>query len=180
MPSKGAVKEDSSTQNGRDRGQETAEPARRPASKETPIGAHLEDGLADDPWLGQVARWDDAEADTRIREGLPFELAAHLQSLLDLTDEEAAHLIGRSRSTYSRYRNKNQDLRAPEAERAVRFARLLALAADTFGSLGEAKEWMLEENYALGGAKPFELAETDPGARIVRDLLWGIQHGHPV
>ena len=136
-------------------------------------------GLQQDPWLGTVASWDDAEADRQIRGGLPIGIATHLQSLLDLTDEEAAHLIGRSRSTYARYRNDERPLGTAEAERAVRFAQLLALAAETFGSLEEAKGWMKEENYSLGGEKPFEMAETDPGARVVRDLLYGLQYGHP-
>ena len=145
-----------------------------PASgSETPAGLRL------DPWLGKISSWDDAEADRKIRGGLPIRIATHLQSLLDLTDEEAAHLIGRSRSTYARYRNDDRPLGTAEAERAVRFAQLLALAADTFGSLEEAKDWMKEDNYSLGGEKPFEMAETDPGARVVRDLLYGLQYGHP-
>lgn len=178
MSSKGAVEEKPSTPEEASR-KESAEGTSRPVPEK--LGqASSENGVSEDPWLGRVARWDDTEADARIREGLPFEIAAHIQSLLNLTDKEAAGLIGRSRSTYSRYRNKDQDLGTAEAERAVRFARLLALAAETFGSLEEAKEWMLEENYALGGERPFELAETDPGARVVRNLLVGIQHGHPV
>ncbi len=159
--------------------QDSSDTASQHASMRPEQGSSEED-VSEDPWLGRVARWDDTEADARIREGLPFAIAAHIQSLLDLTDEEAASLIGRSRSTYSRYRNKEQDLGTAEAERAVRFARLLALAAETFGSLEEATEWMLEENYALGGERPFDLAETDPGARVVQNLLLGIQHGHPV
>lgn len=107
-------------------------------------------------------------------------IASHLQELLGLTDEEAAHLIGRSRSTYARYRSAQKDLGTAEAERAVRYACLLALAAETLGSLEEATDWMHEQNYALGGRAPLDMAETDPGARVVRDLLLGLQHGHPV
>jgi len=132
-----------------------------------------------DPWLGRIAGWDDARADVEIRQGLPVGLTAHLQDLLGLTDEEAAHLIGRSRSTYARYRNTGRNLGTAEAERAVRFARLITLAAETFGSLGEALDWMRETNYTLGDQTPYVLAETDPGARVVRDLLIGFQHGHP-
>lgn len=136
--------------------------------------------LQGDPWLGRVDRWDDVEADAAIREGLSIDLATHLQKLLDLTDEEAARLIGRSRSTYARFRNAGRDLGMAEAERAVRLAQLIALAAKTFGSLNEALSWMHESNYALGGRLPFDLAETDPGARLVRNLLYGILQGHPV
>lgn len=183
MSTKATVKETSSAtssagKEGATR-QDSSDTASQHASMRPEQGSFEED-VSEDPWLGRVARWDDTEADARIREGLPFAIAAHIQSLLDLTDEEAASLIGRSRSTYSRYRNKEQDLGTAEAERAVRFARLLALAGETFGSLEEATEWMLEENYALGGERPFDLAETDPGARVVQNLLLGIQHGHPV
>ncbi len=107
-------------------------------------------------------------------------LAVYLQDVLELTDEEAGNLIGRSRSTYNRYRKEGRALGASEAERAVRYARLLSLAADTFGSLDEAKDWMREANYALGGRAPLDMAETDPGARVVQDLLLGLQYGHAV
>jgi putative toxin-antitoxin system antitoxin component (TIGR02293 family) len=133
-----------------------------------------------DRWLDRIARWDDAQADAAIREGLSIGLATHLQELLDLTDEETAQLIGRSRSTYARYRSAGRDLGMAEAERAVRLAQLIALAAETFGALDQALAWMREANYALGGRLPFDMAETDPGARVVRNLLHGIQHGHPV
>jgi uncharacterized protein (DUF2384 family) len=36
---------------------------------------------------------------------------------------------------------------------------------------------MQEPNRALDGETPLEMAETDPGATMVRDLLLGVQHG---
>lgn len=138
------------------------------------------DPLSPSAWLRRIASWDDAEADRHIREGLPARLASDLQQVMELTDEEAAHLIGRSRSTYARCQNQGRMLQPAEAERAVRFADLLARAALVFGDLGEAATWMLENNYALGDRSPFDLAETDPGARLVRDLLVGMERGHPV
>jgi uncharacterized protein (DUF2384 family) len=36
---------------------------------------------------------------------------------------------------------------------------------------------MQEPNRALDGETPLEMAETDPGATTVRDLLLGVQHG---
>lgn len=133
--------------------------------------------LSDDPWIQRVVSWDHREADDQIRRGLPISLVVHLQDLLRLTDEEAAHLIGRSRSTYARYRTSQRELGVTEAERAVRYARLVGLAAETFGSLDEARAWMLEPNYALGGERPVALAETDPGAALVSDLLMGVRYG---
>ena len=128
-------------------------------------------------WVRRVASWDDATANLKIRQGLPIALVVRLQELLGLTDAQAARLIGRSRSTYSRHRNQDKELGVPEAERAVRYARLLALAAETFGSLEDAAAWMQEPNPALDDDTPLDMAETDPGATMVRDLLLGIQHG---
>jgi len=130
------------------------------------------------PWMDRVAAWDDTEADAAIREGLSVDLAAHLQTLFGLSNKEAAQLIGRSRSTYTRYRNQGAQLGPAEAERVVRYVRLVALAAETFGGQDTAVEWMQEPNRRLGDRTPLEMAETDPGARVVRDLLLGIQHGH--
>lgn len=131
----------------------------------------------DDEWLSRVAAWDDVTAHAKIRHGLPVDLVIRLQELLSLTDEQAARLIGRSRSTYSRYRSKETELGVSEAERAVRSARLLALATESFGSLDHATAWMQEPNRALDQETPLEMAETDPGATIVQDLLLGVQHG---
>ena len=131
-------------------------------------------------WLDRVSSWDEQQADAEIRRGLPVSLIMAIKQLLDMNDEEAASVIGRSRSTFSRYRKQGKDLGVPEAERAVRFARLVGEAAETFGSLGEAKRWMREPNYALGGETPVHMAETDPGAQIVRDLLVGLKYGFPV
>lgn len=131
-------------------------------------------------WIAQVASLDRQKADEMIRSGLPFDYVSGLQELLNLTDDEAALLIGRSRRTYSRYRNDNRDLGAPEAERVVRLARLVALAAEVFGSIEEARSWMREPNLALRGRAPIKLAETAPGASIVRELLEGSQRGYPL
>ena len=127
-----------------------------------------------------LSGWNDADADRHIREGIPIGLATHLQSLLDLSNEEAAQLLlGRSRSTYSRYRNDGRLLQGAKAERTVRFARIIALSAETVGSIREAVKWMRERIYGLGGEKPIELAETEPGARMVRNVLHRVQHGIP-
>lgn len=140
----------------------------------------IADPLQEDKWLSRVARWDDREADQEIRQGVSVDLVEHLQQLLDLSDEQTAHIIGRSRSTYSRYRKQKKELEVPEAERAVRYAQLLALAGETFGSLGEAQTWMREPNRGLGDETPMKVAETNPGTEIVRNLLLGLQHGFPL
>lgn len=130
--------------------------------------------------LTEIATWDDLEADAEIRRGLSADVAEQLQSLFQLSNKEAAQLIGRSTSTYTRFRNEELDLGPAEAERVVRYIRLVNLAAETFGGEDHAVAWMQESNRQLGGRTPIEMAETEPGASVVRDILVGIQHGHPV
>lgn len=142
-----------------------------------PATQHTSSTEVKDDWVRRVADWDDATANIKIRQGTPIALVVRLQELLDLTDEQTARLIGRSRSTYSRHRRQDTELGVAEAERAVRYARLLTLAAETFGSLDDAAAWMRESNSALDDDTPLEMAETDPGATMVRDLLLGVQHG---
>ena len=129
-------------------------------------------------WVDRVAEWNDIQADSAIRKGLPIESAIHLQSLLQLSKEKAARLIGRSRSTYARYQNQDADLDPSEAERVVRYARLVSLATEILNGQNAAVMWMKEPNIRLGGHLPLQMAETAPGARIVQNLLVGIQHGH--
>lgn len=125
----------------------------------------------------RVGCWSHQEADAQIRRGLPIAFVEYLQEVLDLTDAEAAQVIDRSRATYSRYRKASKELGVSEAERAVRYARLLALADETFGSIDQARRWMQETNYALGGERPVDVAETDPGAIMVRNVLLGARYG---
>ena len=44
-------------------------------------------------------------------------------------------------------------------------------------SLEDAAAWMQEPNRALDDDTPMDMAETDPGATMGRDLLLGVQHG---
>lgn len=122
----------------------------------------------------------DTDADTEIRSGYPVSVATELQSVLDLTDTEMAQVLGRSRRTYTRYREQDKHLGLPESERVFRYVRLLRRATQIFGSEAKAAWWMNESNAALGGRTPFDAALTAPGATLVDDLLAGLEHGFPV
>ena len=123
---------------------------------------------------------NDAEADTAIRGGYPVAVAEQLQQVLGLTDAEMAEVLGRSRRTYTRYRNRQAQLGLPESERVFRYVRLLRRAATVFGSEEKAAWWMKKPSPALDGRVPFEAALTAPGAVLVDDLLASIEHGFPV
>lgn len=132
-----------------------------------------------DSWSDlQVA--NDTDADSQIREGYPVAAATRLQEVLDLSDAQMAEVLGRSRRTYTRYRDKGKKLGLPESERLFRYVRLLKKGEGIFGSQEKAAWWMKANNPALGGRTPIDVALTTPGAALVEELLAGIEHGAPL
>lgn len=113
-----------------------------------------------------------------IREGLPAEVLEWLKEKLGLTAEELAEIVHVSRRTMTR-RKKEGRLRPDESERALRLIRLFQKAAEVLGGPEEAREWLGEENFSLGGETPLKFSDTEPGARRVERLLGQIEHGIP-
>lgn len=67
-----------------------------------------------------------------------------------------------------------------ESERMVRLARVYSLAVEVFGDEDRANSWLqrrLEYVPGEGAQSPLEVSVTDPGARLVEDLLLRTQHG---
>ena len=64
-----------------------------------------------------------------------------------------------------------------DADRAVRIARIRALADETFAHRTKADRWLRKESSALDGRRPMDLIRTHAGARIVEDLLVRIAWG---
>ena len=79
--------------------------------------------------------------------------------------------------TFKRRLASRQPLKANEADAIARYLRITQAATDTFGDKGFARRFLDEANPALGGRVPFELAETDAGAREVEAVLSRIAHG---
>lgn len=123
---------------------------------------------------------NDTDADAQIRDGYPISIATDLQETLDLSDAQIAEVLGRSRRTFARYRNGGKRLGLPESERLFRYLRLLDKGRAVFGSEEKAAWWMKNENPALGGRTPVEVALTAPGAAVVEELIGGIEHGAPL
>lgn len=64
-----------------------------------------------------------------------------------------------------------------ESDRVYRFARIIALAEDVFEDKDEAIEWLKSPQHGLGGLIPFDMLQTDAGAREVEELLIRIDYG---
>lgn len=147
--------------------------------------------------LGQKVRRR-IDFDALIKKGLPSGVIFHIKKEFNLPDEVIARIIGVSPRTIARRRNL---MKAPaktlqkaateehrkastlerlspvESDRIYRFARIAALAEDVFEDRKEALEWLNSRQYGLGGRIPFDMLQTDAGAREVEELLIRIDYG---
>ncbi len=139
--------------------------------------------------------------DALIKKGLPWGVISYIKKAFNLPDEVIARIIGVSPRTIARRR---QTVKAPlkpvgaaagksrkgrsttaaserlspvESDRVYRFARIIALAEDVFEDKEEALEWLKSPQYGLGGLIPFDMLQTDAGAREVEELLIRIDYG---
>ena len=111
-----------------------------------------------------------------IQEGLPAERFDALQTALGVSAGELAYVLSISPSTLSRRRRRGSFDR-DESERLVRIGLLVARAAEVMETLENARRWLTEPAYGLGGEIPLRYASVEPGAREVERLLGRIEHG---
>jgi len=111
-----------------------------------------------------------------VLSGLPFSELMALRELLGLPLEQLAGNLGISRATLHRRKHAGR-LEQGESDRVVRYARLMGKAAEVFGGLDEARQWLGFPQFGLGNATPLDYARTEIGAREVENLLGRIDHG---
>ena len=68
-------------------------------------------------------------------------------------------------------------LNRDESDRAVRIARILALAEGVFGDHEKALRWLRKPKRRFENRSPLELLVTDVGSRAVEELLYQIDYG---
>lgn len=68
-------------------------------------------------------------------------------------------------------------LTSGQSDRAVRLARVVALAERVFGSRDQAFVWLRLPSNQLEGRTPFAYLTTETGARFVEEMLIRIDHG---
>lgn len=111
------------------------------------------------------------------RGGLPANTLSTLADGLSMDRKKVAQVLGIPTRTLSRRLGSHSRLSAAESDRAVRLARILALANDTFGNKEKASRWLQTPNRVLDGLTPFELLDTDAGVQSVTTILGRIAHG---
>ena len=120
--------------------------------------------------------------DALIKKGMPLGVISHIKREFNLPDEVIARIIGVSPRTVSRRRKAvkipaKERLSPVESDRVYRFARIVAMAEDVFEDKNEALEWLNSPQHGLGGRVPFDMLQTDAGAREVEELLLRIDYG---
>ena len=93
-----------------------------------------------------------------------------------LTDAEAWRLIVPRRTLAHRIA-RQEPLSRDESDKAVRVARMVAQAEETFADPARAWRWMRKPKHQFEGRSPLELLVTEAGARLVEELLAQIDHG---
>jgi putative toxin-antitoxin system antitoxin component (TIGR02293 family) len=120
----------------------------------------------------------DAELTRLTREGLPVNALTSLAREFSIDRKALSHAVGISDRTLSRRLAGSHRLSVEESDRVVRMARVLALAAETFGTKEKAALWLQSPNSVLEDQTPFSLLDTDAGVRSVETILgriaWGI------
>ena len=117
----------------------------------------------------------DADMASAVEHGFPVATIDALRKR-GVTDQEIGDLIIKPR-TLSHRRAKRSLLTPEESDRAVKIARIRALAEQTFADGTKADLWLHKKLSALDGRRPMELVRTHAGARIVEDLLTRIAWG---
>jgi putative toxin-antitoxin system antitoxin component (TIGR02293 family) len=113
----------------------------------------------------------------QVRAGLPASTITVLAEKLSMHRSQVAARLNIPARTLSRRMASSQRLTHDESDRALRMARVVALARDILGADDKASRWMVAPNRALGGDRPFDRLDTELGVRSVEEILQRIAYG---
>lgn len=115
-----------------------------------------------------------------LETGLPAKAVVNLvKRVPELADPEIVpKTLGMSKRTLQRYQEEpSARLSVDQSGHAWRFAQILALAIDVFGSRDNAVKWLQEPSYGLERNRPIALLSTPAGFDMVRTYLSRIDAG---
>jgi putative toxin-antitoxin system antitoxin component (TIGR02293 family) len=138
----------------------------------SPVARKLSDYLEE--WLGTKTS-SEQQIVRLVEAGLPTKIVNRLVQR-GLSRDEVFSLIVNPRTLKHR-RSKNQNLSKEESERAVRTVRILALAQSIMGSQEKAIAWLRTAKRRFEGRTPLEMLTTEPGGRLVEQMLIQIDEG---
>jgi putative toxin-antitoxin system antitoxin component (TIGR02293 family) len=95
-----------------------------------------------------------------------------------LTETEI-HAVVIPKRTLSHRRARGEPLTQDESDRAVRLARILALAETVFGEHHKSLRWLRSPKRRFGDRAALEVVCTEAGARLVEEMLYQVDEGMP-
>ena len=113
----------------------------------------------------------------QVRAGLPASTVTVLAEKLSMHRSQVAERLNIPARTLSRRMASSQRLTHDESDRAMRMARVVALAREVLGADDKASRWMVAPNRALGGDRPFDRLDTELGVRSAEEILYAIAYG---
>ena len=120
-----------------------------------------------------------AEDIASIRKGIPPKDFVLMARQIGLSQAELARRLGLSpRTMAARIAGGRKKLSPDETEKVLRIRHIFEHAIRVFGSVKEAREWLLSPASGLEGQRPIDLLDTEPGGAQVRDYLGAIEYGN--
>jgi len=125
--------------------------------------------------LGVSRIRSDRDLASLVEKRLP---AAAIKSLVrgGLSDAEVYQLIVPRRTLAHRVA-RGQPLSKQESDKAVRVARITAMAEQVFGEPERAWRWLRKPKRRFDGKTPIEMLATEAGARLVEEMVAQIDDG---
>lgn len=124
-----------------------------------------------------IKSYDTASLHEKVKAGFSFAALERLQRTLDLSAGTVAEILHIPARTFQRRKDAGR-LRPDESDRLLRLSRLVGKTLELFeGDVDAARSWLEAPLTALGGARPIELARTEPGANAVEVLIGRLEHG---
>lgn len=125
-------------------------------------------------WLGTRVESDNKTV-RLVEGGLPSNVINHLLQR-GLTRDEVFDIILPLR-TWKHRKARRQPLSPEESERVLRTARILARAQTVMGDEAAAMEWLRAPKRRFDGRSPLQMLATEPGGRLVEQMLIQIDEG---
>lgn len=125
--------------------------------------------------LGLAALESEDELVDRIENRLPVQVITALKEH-GVDDSEIYRLVIPRRTLAHRKANR-EPLTCEESDRAVRLARIAALAERVFGDRSKAQRWLHQPKRRFAGRTPLDMMSTETGARLVEELLYQVDYG---
>jgi putative toxin-antitoxin system antitoxin component (TIGR02293 family) len=125
-------------------------------------------------WLGTAAV-SERQMLRIVEAGLPTKVVQRLIQR-GLTKDEVFQIVINPRTLKHR-RTKSQPLSREESERAVRAVRVISRAHSVFGDPEKAMKWLRTPRGRFEGRAGIQMLSTEPGGRLVEEMLIQIDEG---